>query len=389
MDAVPAATPGAATVVVQDPTGPGQIILDDSDGGTALDGNGGTVTLMPGTGGVVAPLAPSGVPLATQGFTASGLTLTPSLLRPRPPLYGCQQHRGAGVGQSHHRHIRQSAAGRTISASYDGTIYYFTANYAGGNGNDLVLTNTVGGLQPQTIAFGSIPNHSYGNTFRLGHRVLEAAGELLDPFGSGGHQRRQSDGCRHRPNHGPGEPERRHRLFARPCGGGNIRCRPRPIDDHRQPADENLRGDPAGADGKLHGPGQRRHAGQSDGAADDYHVGNGRKPGGDLYDQVLVRSIRIKDLLFGRQPESPARRDEVAFAASLGPVVPGHPVVFKATVAVVAPGAGTPAGTVVSRGQGRDYRGRTIGTTGTASLSTSFSTAGQYRYGRLWGRRDP
>ena len=55
MDAVTAATPGAATVVLQDPTGPGQIILDNSDGGTALDGNGGTVTLMPGTGGVVAP----------------------------------------------------------------------------------------------------------------------------------------------------------------------------------------------------------------------------------------------------------------------------------------------------------------------------------------------
>ena len=66
--------------MVQAADGPGQIVLDDAGTGTGLDGNGGTVTLMPGTGGIVAPLAaPSGVPLATNGFNATGLTLTPTL----------------------------------------------------------------------------------------------------------------------------------------------------------------------------------------------------------------------------------------------------------------------------------------------------------------------
>ena len=52
--ATPATTAGASTVVLQSTTGPGQIILDDGNGaGTALDGNGGTISLTAGTGGIV------------------------------------------------------------------------------------------------------------------------------------------------------------------------------------------------------------------------------------------------------------------------------------------------------------------------------------------------
>ena len=76
----------------------------------------------------------------------------------------------------------------------------------------------------------------------------------------------------------------------------------------------------------------------------------------------------------------------VALAASLGPVVPGQPVVFKATVAVVAPGTGTPAGTVTFLGdKGAIIEAVRLGTTGTASLSTSFSTAGQHTVTAVYG----
>ena len=76
--ATPATTPGASIEVAQYPGIAGQIILDD-DAGTGLNGNGGMVTLEPGTGGIVAPISAAGLPLATQGFDATGLTLTPTL----------------------------------------------------------------------------------------------------------------------------------------------------------------------------------------------------------------------------------------------------------------------------------------------------------------------
>src|SRR5208283_3001483 len=46
-----ATTAGAATTVVQSTTGPRQIVLDDSNG-TALDGNGVSISLTAGTGGI-------------------------------------------------------------------------------------------------------------------------------------------------------------------------------------------------------------------------------------------------------------------------------------------------------------------------------------------------
>ena len=56
--ATPVTTPGASLVVMQDASGPGQIILDNSGGtATALNGNGSTITLDAGAGGIVAASA--------------------------------------------------------------------------------------------------------------------------------------------------------------------------------------------------------------------------------------------------------------------------------------------------------------------------------------------
>ena len=77
--ATSATTPGASTVVVQDPTGLGQIILDDGNGsGTALNGNGGTISLNAGTGGIVAASANNtAAEIATTGATVSLNTIGP------------------------------------------------------------------------------------------------------------------------------------------------------------------------------------------------------------------------------------------------------------------------------------------------------------------------
>ena len=127
-----ATTAGASTLVVQAASGAGQIILDDDAGtGTGLDGNGGTVTLMPGTGGIVAPCQPRpAVPLATNGFNATGLTLTPTLSF--APTVGTQLTlvnntatpaadnpitgtlRQSAAGRDRHAHLRREA--RTTSA---------------------------------------------------------------------------------------------------------------------------------------------------------------------------------------------------------------------------------------------------------------------------------
>ena len=77
--ATPATTPGASTVVVQSPAGPGQIILDDGGGaGTALNGNGGTISLTAGTGGIAAASANnSAAEIATTGATVTMNTTGP------------------------------------------------------------------------------------------------------------------------------------------------------------------------------------------------------------------------------------------------------------------------------------------------------------------------
>ena len=67
-----ATTAGAATTVVQSTTGAGQIVLDDSNG-TALDGNGGSISLTAGTGGIAA-LNPANA-TAEIATTGAGVTL--------------------------------------------------------------------------------------------------------------------------------------------------------------------------------------------------------------------------------------------------------------------------------------------------------------------------
>ena len=160
--ATPVTTPGASIDVLQDPSGPGQIILEDSVG-TALNGNGGTVTLTPGTGGIVTPLSATGTPLATQGFNATGLTLAPTLSF--APTAGEQftiiNNTSANPIAGTFANLPQ---GGTISASYGGTTYNFQANYSGGDGNDLVLTAS---KTPQTISFGPIGSHLYGDQVPL------------------------------------------------------------------------------------------------------------------------------------------------------------------------------------------------------------------------------
>ena len=142
--ATPATMSGAATVVIQSLAGSGGIILDDGGGtGTALNGNGAPVTLTPGTGGIATPLYASGVPLAAQGFNATGLTLTPTLNF--APAVGTQLtvvNNTATPAASHPitGTFANLPQGGTISATYNGITCWFQTNYAGGDGNDLVLT---------------------------------------------------------------------------------------------------------------------------------------------------------------------------------------------------------------------------------------------------------
>ena len=162
--ATPATTAGASTVVLQSPTGPGQIVLDDTGSGTGLSGNGGSVTLTAGTGGIVTPLNASGVPLASQGFNATGLTLSLSLNF--APTIGTQLMLISNTATPASSHpitgtFANLPQGGTISATYSGMAYWFQASYTGGDGNDLVLTaigvattTTVSTLQ-SSITYGT------------------------------------------------------------------------------------------------------------------------------------------------------------------------------------------------------------------------------------------
>ena len=77
--ATPATTAGAGLVVVQEATGAGQVILDDGAGsGTALNGNGGSISITAGTGGIAALAASNNTAeVATTGSTVTLLTAGP------------------------------------------------------------------------------------------------------------------------------------------------------------------------------------------------------------------------------------------------------------------------------------------------------------------------
>src|SRR5262249_52393826 len=66
----------------------------------------------------------------------------------------------------------------------------------------------------------------------------------------------------------------------------------------------------------------------------------------------------------------------VALGSSVNPAVTGQVVTFTATVAAVAPGAGTPTGTVTFQDGDVVLGTFTVGADGTAMVTTSFATAG-------------
>ena len=161
--ATPATTPGASTVVVQDASSPGQIILDDGAGtGTAVAGNGGTVALTPGASGIEAVVGAAADPwLVTNGFTIpTGTNLTLDLnFAPSPGTQLTIIDNTAATGTAISGTFANLPQGGTISASYGGATYIFTANYSGGDGNDLVLTwkatPTVTPNSPVNITYGT------------------------------------------------------------------------------------------------------------------------------------------------------------------------------------------------------------------------------------------
>ena len=383
-DAVPAATPGAATVVFQDPTGPGQIILDDSDGGTALDGNGGTVTLMPGTGGVATPLTPSGVPLATQGFDADGLTLTPTL--PFAPTPGTQytvvdNTAAPAADNPITGTFANLPQGGPLSASYDGTTYYFAANYAGGDGNDLVLTNTATPAQPQTISFASIPYQSYGSTIALaaiassglpvsfsvvsGPAVIDGNNLTVVGVGPITVQASQNGDADYLPAPAVNMP------FTAVPARLTITANPQTkVFGAALPA---LTASYAGLVNGDTPASLTKQPAITTPATTASQVGT--------Y-PIIVSGAVDPDYTFTYSDSKliilPAATT-VALTTPAGPVVPGQSLTFQATVAVVSPGTGTPGGSVTFIGDKGAVLGIVrLGNTGTASLSTSFSTAGQH-----------
>jgi hypothetical protein len=137
---------------VQSTTGPGQIILDDEAGsGTALNGNGGTVSLSAGTGGIQTTLFASGLPLSTDGFAIAGGPLNLALgFAPTPGMELTIVDDDAAPAASNPIGgvFANLAQGGLLTLSYQGTSYQFQANYDGGDGNDLVLT-ALAGASPQ------------------------------------------------------------------------------------------------------------------------------------------------------------------------------------------------------------------------------------------------
>src|SRR5262249_44361987 len=66
----------------------------------------------------------------------------------------------------------------------------------------------------------------------------------------------------------------------------------------------------------------------------------------------------------------------VSLGSSVNPAAPGQSVTFTATVAVLAPGAGTPTGTVTFMDGNVVLRTVAVGAGAQATLTTSFAVAG-------------
>ena len=127
---------------VQSTAGSGQIILDNGGTNTtALDSGSnvnGPISLIPGKGGVLATGTPTGFPVSANGYTANGslnlsLNFAPSVGTKITIVNNTSNQPIVGT-------FTNLPQGGAIAATYQGRQYTFTANYAGGDGNDLVLT---------------------------------------------------------------------------------------------------------------------------------------------------------------------------------------------------------------------------------------------------------
>ena len=166
--ATPATTPGTGLNVIQSTTGAGQLILDTAAGsGTGLNGNGGKVTLTPGTGGIQTTFYATGTPLVTNGFAVGGTSLSLSLGFARPSARNSQS------SAIRLRPATRSAASsaicrrRNLTTTYQGTPYYLQANYLGGDGNDLVLTNIPGAAAQVAVTSQPPATVTAGSAFSL------------------------------------------------------------------------------------------------------------------------------------------------------------------------------------------------------------------------------
>ena len=326
--ATPATPPGASTLVVESPAGTGQIILDDDAGaGTGLNGNGGTVTLTAGTGGIAAPISMAGVPLATQGFNATGLTLTPTLSSAPTPGAQLMLVNNTATPPSTYSVaypitgvFTNLPRGGTISASYGGTSYSFQVNYAGGDGNDLVLTN----VNPAQAITTTTLLASSKNPSISGQSVTFTATVSANSPGSG-----------------------------TPSGTVTFYDAGTPIDT------ETL--------AVISGADQASFA--TSGLAVGHHSITAAYNGDS--DFATSTSSALNQTI---QNETPGSTTTTVFA-SLGRSVFGQPVTLTATVSAKVAGAGTPTGTVTFM-DGATALGTETLTAGLATLTTSGLPAG-------------
>ena len=182
--ATPATTPGAAVDVIQSTSSSATISLFDSGTGTGLNGNGGTVSLTPGIGGVFTNLYSVGTPLVTNGFSTTGefLTAVPAVT----PTIGEQftiinNTATPAASNPINGSFNGLSQGSIYTVSNAGTTYYFQVNYQGGDGNDLVLTN-VAGPATQFIVTSQPSTVTAGSTFGLTITAEDAQGNVATTF---------------------------------------------------------------------------------------------------------------------------------------------------------------------------------------------------------------
>jgi hypothetical protein len=176
----PTTTFGAALDVLQSTAGAGQIVLDEgASDGTALYGNGGTVSLTAGTGGIQTTLLYEGLPLETVGFAAGGSMNIALGFAPTSGTKLTIVDNTAAAGDLINGAFSNLPQAGIYTASYLGTPYTFQVNYQGGDGNDLVLTE-VQSTGPTVI--GAYVNGSAWSASYLS--MLDAAG-LGSPAASG------------------------------------------------------------------------------------------------------------------------------------------------------------------------------------------------------------